>query len=125
LLQGGAEGRKVSRKFLCSVVVPKVSCNFLCSTVVVVVMVEKVHVISLLGVEWSVRGCCWGATSCSIPLNECIAVELNKMICYLIVSWWFVVGFRVQKKGFSGGFLSAHDFSGNLIIRFACRRKPS
>jgi hypothetical protein len=93
LLQGGAEGRKVSRKFLCSVVVPKVSCNFLCSTVVVVVMVEKVHVISLLGVEWSVRGCCWGATSCSIPLNECIAVELNKMICYLIVSWWFVVGF--------------------------------
>ncbi len=56
-------------------------------------MVEKVHVISLLGVEWSVRGCCWGATSCSIPLNECIAVELNKMICYLIVSWWFVVGF--------------------------------
>ncbi len=49
----------------------KVSCNFLCSMVVV-------GKVSCKFPRWSVGGCCWGATSSSIPLNECKAAELNK-----------------------------------------------
>jgi hypothetical protein len=72
LLQGGAEGRKVSRKFLCSVVVPKVSCNFLCSTVVVVVMVEKVscNFPPWSGVEWSGVECKGVLLGCNFFLHS-------------------------------------------------------